>query len=107
MKYQTGKQIKKARNLMGMTGEELAERCDISTTYLRQLEGGKKTPSIQTLGTLCRELNVSPSYLLPEMESNDRTLEQEELLLAVRGMTPEQIHAVASAIRTFRRELGW
>lgn len=92
---------------MGMTGEELAERCDISTTYLRQLEGGKKTPSIQMLGTLCRELNVSPSYLLPEMEPGETTTEQDELLLAVQGMTSEQIHAVASAIRTFRRELGW
>lgn len=91
---------------MGITGEELAERCDISTTYLRQLEGGMKPPSIQTLGTLCRELKVSPSYLLPEMNPCAAESVQEELILAVQGLTPEQIHAIASAIITFRRELG-
>lgn len=92
---------------MGMTGEELAERCDISTTYLRQLEGGKKTPSIQTLGTLCRELGVSPNYLLPEMNQDELWPAQEELLTATRDLTPPQIHAIASAIKTLRRELGW
>lgn len=106
MEYQIGKQIKKARNLMGMTGEELAERCNISTTYLRQLEGGKKTPSIQMLEALCRELRVSPNYLLPGMGTSAEATEQEELIMAVQGMAPEQIRAIASAIKTFRRELG-
>lgn len=90
-----------------MTGEELAERCDISTTYLRQLEGGKKTPSVQTLGTLCRELRVSPNYLLPEMIQDVTLPAQEELLAAARDLTPVQIHAIASAIKVLRRELGW
>lgn len=92
---------------MGMTGEELAERCDISTTYLRQLEGGKKKPSIEMLGIICHELGVSPNYLLPEMVPDRTTVNMEELAVAVNGMTTAQIRAVVSAIKALRRELDW
>ena len=105
MKMHTGKQIKKARNVMGMTGEQLAERCDISTTYLRQLEGGKKTPSIQTLCAICRELRVPPDYLLPEVVPGEVSSEQRELLAATRGMEPAMIRAITSAIKAIRSEL--
>ena len=62
-----GKRVSAARKAGGMTGEVLAERCHINVTYLRQIEGGTKIPSLPMFTKLCRELNVSPNYLLPEL----------------------------------------
>lgn len=54
-----GTRINKARKDRGLTAEKLAEACNINSTYLRQIEGGKKLPSLPVFATLCREL---PSF---------------------------------------------
>lgn len=59
-----GTRINKARKDRGLTAEKLAEACNINSTYLRQIEGGKKLPSLPVFATLCRELRVSPNYIL-------------------------------------------
>ena len=58
-----GSRIKAARKERGLTGEKLAECCNINATYLRQIEAGTKTPSLPMFVGLCRQLSVSPSYL--------------------------------------------
>lgn len=63
-----GTRINKARKDRGLTAEKLAEACNINSTYLRQIEGGKKLPSLPVFATLCRELRVSPNYTLHERE---------------------------------------
>jgi transcriptional regulator with XRE-family HTH domain len=62
-----GMRINKARKDRGLTAEKLAEACNINSTYLRQIEGGKKLPSLPVFATLCRELRVSPNYILPDL----------------------------------------
>ena len=59
-----GSRIKAARKERGLTGEKLAECCNINATYLRQIEAGTKTPSLPMFVGLCRQLSVSPRYLL-------------------------------------------
>ena len=41
-----GTRINKARKDRGLTAEKLAEACNINSTYLRQIEGGKKIQKI-------------------------------------------------------------
>lgn len=64
---QLGRRINTARKDRGLTSEKLAEACNINSTYLRQIEAGVKTPSLPMFVTICRELKVSPNYLLPEL----------------------------------------
>ena len=61
-----GKRINTARKDRGWTSERLSEACNINATYLRQIESGAKTPSLQVFVTLCSMLNVSPTYLLAD-----------------------------------------
>ena len=61
-----GKRINTARKDRGWTSERLSEACNINATYLRQIESGAKTPSLQVFVTLCSTLNVSPTYLLAD-----------------------------------------
>ncbi|MCF4151165.1 helix-turn-helix domain-containing protein [Dethiosulfovibrio sp. F2B] len=48
-----------------MTQLELAEKADISRTYVQALEGNRKTPSLKLLGKLGDILKVDPGSLIP------------------------------------------
>lgn len=59
-----GDRIKRARKEKHMTQEQLAETCNISVSFLGHIERGSRIPSIETLCSLCRALDVSADYLL-------------------------------------------
>lgn len=59
-----GKQIHLVRKDRGLTAERLSELCSINSTYLRQIEGGAKTPSLPVFIDICNALKISPDYLL-------------------------------------------
>lgn len=59
-----GENVKRMRKLRGMTGEAMAEKCNITPTFLRQIESGTKGVSVDNLVNICNVLNVSPAYLL-------------------------------------------
>lgn len=70
-----GKRINMARKERGRTSERLSEACSINATYLRQIESGAKMPSLPVFVSICKALNVSPTYpladMLPDAESQD------------------------------------
>ena len=41
-----GKRINEVRKDRGFTADKLSELCNINATYLRQIEGGVKMPSL-------------------------------------------------------------
>ncbi len=55
-----GKRIKKARQYMGLTQEELAEKVDMDSKHLSKIENGLHLPSYNTLKKLSNFLNLSP-----------------------------------------------
>ena len=61
-----GLKIAYYRKLAGMTQEELAEACGLSTGYISQLEGPNSyfCPSLKTLFTIGEILNVPVSKLV-------------------------------------------
>ena len=59
--FHLGKRINLARKDRGLTAERLSELCSINATYLRQIEGGAKIPSLPVFIDLCNALEVSPA----------------------------------------------
>ena len=55
--------IKRYRKLRNLTQAKLSEACDISQDYLSEIERGKKTPSLETLITIAKHLNIQPQDL--------------------------------------------
>lgn len=111
-----GTRINKARKDRGLTAEKLAEACNINSTYLRQIEGGKKLPSLPVFATLCRELRVSPNYILPDLvegteaekiqkifSESDPTPSQIEMLAEMAGVILKERYKVGVPLRT----QGW
>lgn len=55
--------LKFYRKKAGFSQQELAERCDIATNYLSEIERGQKFPSIEMIERISSELKM-PAYLL-------------------------------------------
>ena len=60
-----GKNVKKAREKLGLTQEELAEKVGIHVSYVSRIERGKVNPSYDILENLAKVLKVKSSDFLP------------------------------------------
>ncbi len=63
-----GKALQRLRKLNNLSQEELSFRVGMHRTYISQLERGLKSPSLRTIGKLCKELKLSLSQLMQEVE---------------------------------------
>jgi transcriptional regulator with XRE-family HTH domain len=59
-----GLEIQQRRAACGMTLEELAERSELSPSFLQELESGEQWPSLSSLVALAQAFKVAPSDLL-------------------------------------------
>lgn len=66
-----GTRIKALRNEKGLTRERLAEKAEISTQFLADIEAGNKGMSAGTLYKLSKAFCVSSDYLLFGNEKNE------------------------------------
>lgn len=56
--------VKRRRLLMGLSQEELADRCSYHRTYIGSVERGERNITISTLESLAKVLNVTPEELI-------------------------------------------
>ncbi len=82
--------LKFYRKKAGLSQQQLAEKCDIATNYLSEIERGQKFPSIELIERLSSALNI-PAHLFfldetktvnKEIVINKRNKEFSENLLA-------------------------
>lgn len=92
-----GKRLKMVRLDKGFTADKLSELCNINSTYLRQIEGGKKVPSLPVFIQLCNSLEISPDYLLQDSLVPNEISQIKELTLLWGSATPSQ-QAIASTM---------
>lgn len=73
-----GKRIRKLRAEQGMTREELANKAEITTKFLYELENGKKGLSARNLHKIATALSSSCDYILLGIHKVDdeSTIEQ-------------------------------
>ena len=54
------------RKVCAIRSGHLSEILDMSPVYIRQIESGKKIPSLPAFADICNIINVSPDYLLSD-----------------------------------------
>ncbi len=59
IKQTVGKRIRKLRNKLGVSQEELAAMVELDRTYITSVESGKRNISIVNIEKLATALNVS------------------------------------------------
>lgn len=95
-----GRQINRARKDQNLTSEKLSEACNINATYLRQIESGAKMPSLPVFVSICRELKVSPSYLLSDILPDLEIKEMDVLIELWQTATPKQIKIISAMVQS-------
>ena len=68
-----GGKIKQMRNQLGLTQEELADRCELTKGYISQLENNLNSPSIATLTDILVALGSNLSEFFKE-ESEEKVV---------------------------------
>jgi transcriptional regulator with XRE-family HTH domain len=63
-----GHQVREYRNKLGMTVSELAKQADLSAGMLSKIENGMTSPSLTTLQSLSRALNVPVTAFFRKFE---------------------------------------
>ena len=71
--------LKRLRGLVGLSQAKLAERCDLSTNFISELEGKKVWVSSETLDRIAAALGVQTHSLF--LPSDTQASEAEEVLL--------------------------
>ena len=97
---QIGEQIKKAREVCGLTQEQFAELIDKTPQFISDLERGVSGISIETLKTICEKLNVSSDRIL-FARSEDSENKVERLITKFQEMTPSQFRITESIVNAF------
>jgi transcriptional regulator with XRE-family HTH domain len=59
-----GKNLRRARERLKLTQEEVGHRSGVHPTEVSRIEGGKRDPRVSTLERLAKAVGVSPSDLL-------------------------------------------
>ena len=59
-----GRRIRTLRQKQHMTQEQLAEKIDMSASFLGHIERGSRVASLETLVKICNVLDTNPGFLL-------------------------------------------
>ena len=94
-----GKRINYVRKDHNFTADKLSELCNINATYLRQIEGCTKMPSLPVFIDICNALKISPVYLLQDTLAENEVSRIRELTELWQNTSPSQQEIATAMIR--------
>ncbi len=97
-----GERIKQERLNRGLTQEVLAERANISASFLGQIERGERKLSLETLIHIAEVLNASLDYLVKDYMPSENP-ELDELIYILQGHSQQEIKMVTDIAKTILR----
>ncbi len=100
-KHTMGTRIREARKRLHLTQDNLAEKLDVSLTYISEIERGLKMPSMQLFIKLVEILDVSADYLLRDTVSTRNLYGDKQIGRKWERLTPRQRVALEALIDTY------
>lgn len=97
-KKRFGHRLQKARKEKLITGEQLAELTNLSTTYIRQLENGMRLPSLPVFVDLVNALDCSADALLADSVSASNYIVLDDLSKKLQKLPPERLAEVTAVV---------
>ena len=94
-----GQRIRAARDIRGLTQEELAARAKLNNSFLSQLERGLKAPSLKTLDAIAKALEVPISQLFADGETMTSALVESEVAELLANTTAAQKRDLVELLR--------
>lgn len=88
--YLLGEKIRDLRTLHRFSQADLAERIDVSTNYIGQIERGDRKPSLETLVSLCNALDTSMDYILSDSLTTNGDLVTRDITSKLQDLSLEE-----------------
>ena len=88
---QIGKKIHRLRLGLGLTQQELADRCELSKGYISQLERDLTSPSIATLSDILECLGITPGEFFTETKEEKVVFSEEDMFVKEKEEDGEEI----------------
>ncbi|MBQ8780287.1 MAG: helix-turn-helix transcriptional regulator [Oscillospiraceae bacterium] len=92
--FDVGARLIHLRNLKGLTTNKLANLAGISQSHLREIELGKKNPTVETLSYFCDALGITLSDFFSETDNEINPI----LVSAAKNLTNDQQLKLADLI---------
>jgi len=104
---QVGSRIRSTRELMGLTRERFAELCDISDSFLADVELGKKSPTVRTLNKICVAAKISAEYIVSGT-APDGTVDERytAVVTLLKSVNPERLQCCADMLTLLIKEFS-
>lgn len=98
--HNLGKEICEARKRLNMSQAELAEKADLSVTYVSKIECGRRNFSAYTLARISQVLGLSSVQLLEAAYEEKRILARKKIEALLMGYSPDEVEDILHIIRT-------
>ena len=98
-----GKEICAARKRQNMSQAELAEKADLSITYISKIECGHKNISAYTLARITEALNVPSSEIIAKACRDKTSIIREAVEEALRTLPAQKQRDVVEILRIISR----
>jgi len=93
-----GMRIRQTRELLSLSREKFSEKCSISSSFLADIERGKKGLSAETLYKICIGADISPSYIIMGDDFSNNVSAITEILSK---MEPKHIDSAINILKEF------
>ena len=94
-----GIRIKHARKRNGLTQEQLAERVNLSSTHISNIENGRTVFSMQVFVNLANALSVRPDELLCDSIEQSREIYASEAQKILSSCTIEEVRLLTDTMK--------
>lgn len=99
-----GGRIRHLREAQRLTQAEVAELCDIDSSFYGQIERGKNIPSLKTLLSIATALNADPGELLPSTKGKRSRLHDAPIEKLLDRLTDDKKRFVLSLVGDLVKE---
>ena len=84
-----------------MTSEALAGRCEVNPVFIRQIESGRRLPSMNVFIRICNALQVSSDLLLEDSLERQEGNDKNEILELLPKLNNRQLGVVKVVAKSY------
>src|SRR5215212_7122726 len=96
-----GREISRRRHALKLTLEALAERASLTSNYISTIENGQRDPSLSTIKSIARGLDVAPGELLGTLPGlSPQAVEMAKLFEQVAGDVQSSVLMMLRGVMT-------
>ena len=100
-----GKRVKEYRGNKGLSQEEVAEMCNLSTSYISQIESGKKKASLKSLVKIGNILEIPTATLLNGNQDNESLEYKSKLMWIIEDCNDYEKQVIFDLVIALKRSL--